>query len=487
MIPSTTDEWLDLLTRRLDAAMPEIALHRSYANGQAPLPEMGRNLRASWEAFQRKARTDYGGLAIGSLADRIKANGVIVGSNELSAASLAAQRIWRDNRLPVAFADAIRDYLEVSVGYLIVGQSDNGRAVVTREAPEQFYAEPEPQRPWRVRAAVKVWRDIDEGMDFAQVWMPGESQQYVRRSMMDGLSTVRMSASGGWQPFGDAIPFLGAPPIVILDRAEPYLARHLDLIDRINLGKLQRLVTTAMQAFRQRAIKGDMPDVDADGNEIDWAKTFEPAPGALWDLPDGIDIWESQQTDIRPMLEGEKVDARDFAAVTRTPISVLIPDGANQSAEGAASAKEAQVLQAQAEIERLGPAIAMALVYALRVEAVNIGRDTVQVLWGNPAHVSLSEQYAAAAQARAAGLPMRSVLRSILGMSNQQIMQVEDDMAREIQASAGDVATGLRDRAEAMGMLIRSGVSPQAAAKAAELSALTFIDAVPVTLRTPEQ
>ena len=38
-------------------------------------------------------------------------------------------------------------------------------------------------------------------------------------------------------------------------------------------------------------------------------------------------MWESAETDIRPLLEGEKTDARDFAAVTLTPLSVFIPSG----------------------------------------------------------------------------------------------------------------------------------------------------------------
>jgi hypothetical protein len=201
------------------------------------------------------------------------------------------------------------------------------------------------------------------------------------------------------------------------------------------LGKLQRLVITAMQAFRQRATKGGLPQEDEDGNSIDYSKIFEPAPGALWDLPEGIDIWESEQTDIRPMLEGEKADARDFAAVTRTPISVFIPEGANQSAEGAASAKEGQVFQAKDEISRLTVGLAVAIVYALRVEGVDLGADTVSVLWEPPEHVSMAEKFAAAAQAKAAGLSLRTIQRTILGMGPDEIALEEADRADELLAA----------------------------------------------------
>jgi hypothetical protein len=72
---------------------------------------------------------------------------------------------------------------------------------------------------------------------------------------------------------------------------------HLDVLDRINHMILQRMVIATMQAFRQRAIKGDtedMPDKDPEtGEEIDYDDIFAADPGALWRLPKVRDMWES--------------------------------------------------------------------------------------------------------------------------------------------------------------------------------------------------
>lgn len=440
---TTPDEWLPVLTKRLDDAVPQIRLLRDYANGRAPLPEMGDNVRASWIAFQKKARTDYGGLAVASLADRIRISGVQVGDDVESDASRAARRIMRDNRMATQVPQAIVDCLVTRRGYLVTGAGPDGRAVVSREAPEQFYAATDPVRPWKARAAVKVWRDIDTGRDYALVWVPGERQRYSRSSAMETAtgSTLIRRNQGDWQRDGEPEVYDGDPPVTVLDREVAVLEPHLDVIDRINLGKLNRLVVVAMQAFRQRALRtatgtAGLPDKDENGNPLNWEKEFAPAPGALWDLPEGIDIWESQTTDIIPLLEGEKADARDFAAVTRTPISVFIPDGANQSAEGAAQATAGQVTQAETDIARIKPAIEVALVYALRVEGVDLGDETVEVAFVPPAHVSLSEKYAAAAQAKAAGLPVKTIMRTVLGMSPEQIAQADLDLAEEQLSAA---------------------------------------------------
>lgn len=244
--------------------------------------------------------------------------------------------------------------------------------------------------------------------------------------------------SAVWQPDGEPVSYADALPVIVLERPDGlgFIEPHLDVIDGINHGKLQRLVVTAMQAFKQRGLKGDLPEKDADGNDIDWARIFEPAPGALWDLPEGIDVWESEQTDIRPLLEGEKADRRDFAAVTMTPLSVFIPEGANQSAEGAASAKEGHISLAQDEIDDIAPAASMAMVLALKAEGYDLDATTVEVNFAPPALVSLSEQYAAAVQAKGTGMAAKTIMREILGWSPEQIRQAESELATEALTAA---------------------------------------------------
>lgn len=443
----TCEEALAVLGKRMDARVGDLTKARDYANGRAPLPEMGSNLRESWIAFQKKARSDFGGLANTSLSNRIVPLDIQIGNDESSAALSVARRVWRDNRLDIAVPEAIRDCLDTRLGYLVVGRDrETGEAVVTREAPERFIAANDPVRPWRTRAALKVWRDADAKRDFAQVWIEGQSQLFTRDAQtisgtwISSVLDVRVPVGSGWLPASDPELFDGRPPIVVLERPAPFLEQHYDLIDRLNLGKLQRLVTTAMQAYRQRAVKGGLAEKDADGNAIDWSRVFDPAPGALWDLPEGIDIWESQVTDITPMLDGEKSDAREFSAMTGTPLPDILPDSANQSAEGAATAKEKQIFQAGKEIKRLSPGIAVAIVHALRVEGVDLAGQTVEVLWAPPEHVSMSEKFAAAAQGKAAGLPVKYLMRSILGMSADQIDQAMVDLAAEQAMSATSAA-----------------------------------------------
>ncbi|ROR81121.1 Phage portal protein, SPP1 Gp6-like [Plantibacter flavus] len=439
---TTPDEWLKRLTLKLDTRQPRIALMRKYSTGDAPMPEMGKNTRASWVAFQKRARTDMGGLLCSSLSGRMVPNGVRVGETANNPAADALRRVWRDNRLPVVFADAIWNALSTSYGYLVTGVR-TGDPVITSEQPEQMISAPDPVQPWRAQAALKAWRDDEVGRDYALLWLPGTRQLYTRSSKTSNGS-IRESATGSdWEPLGELEEYAGPIPVFELankngmSEFEP----HIDVIDRINLGKLQRLVVTAMQAYKQRAMKGGLPDKDEEGNDIDWAKLFEPAPGALWDLPEGIDVWESQSTDIRPLLDGEKTDLRDFAAVTQSPIDVFIPDGQNQSATGAANVHKGEIMKAKDRIARMTAPMEGALLSALRILGLDDG-STVQVLWEPPEHVSLSEKSAAAAQAKTAGKSQRWIDQHIWGMSPDEIAEEETARAAEQLSAAVLIGAG---------------------------------------------
>lgn len=447
-VPSTPVEWLPVLLEAMDAELPRIRKNQRYASGQPDLPEMGHNLRASWKRFQKKSITDFGGLAVSAFCDRLRLQGpeaARIGSSMDHPALSVLRRIMRDNRVQVQVQDAVRDAEETGRGYLVAIDD-----YLLRASPLTFYAEPDPLRPWKARAAVFISRDDVAGKDYATVIANWRTQTFVRSASNGDELMVGMN-SGRWVVAGAPVAIKSEVPVAIFERAGGHglIEAHHGVIDRINLGKLQRLVTTAMQAFKQRAIKpgaaGEvLPDEDEDGNAINWGKILEPAPGALWDLPVPIDIWESAATDIRPLLEGEKQDIRDFGAVSGVPIMMLMPE--QNTATGAAQIPMQFVLKARAERDRFKPALDVALVYALRNHGVELDEsDTVDSLWDDPEFVTLTERFAAAVQAKGAGVSERTIKRDILGMSPDQIQQDESDVATQMLTAALMGVTGNAD------------------------------------------
>lgn len=513
----TPEQWLDILAKRLDARLPYVTLMRRYRTGDAPLPEMGPKLRASWESFQRKSRANWGGFAVEARCDRLVYSGVTVGGSVDTDEAQAAARIVRNNRLEVAFAEAVDDCLTTGYGYLVVGTGEDGRAVVTAERPEQVIVAQDPLQSWRARAALKVWRDGDDGQDYAFVWADGQRVKFARPAMLHGLP-VRTNM-GGWVKSGEPESFTGPFPVFELEgevgrsvTTTPWvgglaiLDGHTDLIDRINYGVLMRLVIMAMQAFRQRQLKmregQSLPETDLSGNVIDYSTIFAPAPGALWELPPEVEaVLETQQTSAADLLLAVKDDLRSFGALTGALMPGVASDGENQSAEGARSGKEGTAAKASKFLRRARPVLSGAMVAALRVEGF-AAEETVEVKFEPTDRVTLAEKMDAASKAVAAGMALQTVQRDILGWSEQQIAEDERlrrqagaqaliaklpaSVAAPMEASPQSSASEMKAKFDALGVAIRSGVEPSNAAAVLGLHGIDFTGAVPVSLRLPE-
>lgn len=451
----TPQEWLELLTARMEARRPYIALMRSYTGGNAPLPEMGQNLRASWEAFQRKSRSNWGGYVVEALMSRIVFSTVVVGGSVSSPEATRAANIMMMNRLATAFPACIQDSLETGYGYMVVG-TKGGEAVVTPEKPEFVIVAQNELHPWKADAALKIWRHPYDGFDYALLWIPGKRLKYKRQSRVNGAimrtTSLIQDSRGGW---GDSIAeddYNGPVPVFELegevgkastDRID-YLGglsvidRHTDLIDRINLGVLQRIVTTSMQAFRQRALmtkegSGGLPDKDADGEDIDWAAVFEPAPGALWEVPEQVlSIWESQQADVSGLLNAVKDDVRELGALTGATMPGITSDSANQSAEGARSGKEGLAAKANKVLTRAVPMLNGVILAALRSEGV-AQPGVIEVKFEPTDRVTLAEKADAATKLKSTGVSLPIIERDILGWSPEVI--AEDEKNRRKEAS----------------------------------------------------
>jgi len=315
--------------------------------------------------------------------------------------------------------------------------------VITREDTATVVTEHDPRRPQKIIAALKCFRDDVTGRGFAYLYLPG--QVFVATADVpetDSVPTVDVS-SWAWDPdlSGD-LPegFETVIPVVRFrnrgDMGE--FETHTDILDRINYVILQRLVILAMQAYRQRATEGDLPDVDENGDAIDYGAVFQPGAGAMWRLPDGVKLWESQTTDISPVLSAAKDDIRDLAAVTRSPMSAMVPDGQNQTAEGASMAKEGLIFKTGDRIKRasFGWNSVMSLAFRFAGDAERADILDLETLWRPPERLTLSERADAASKAQN-DYPWRSRMSEIWGETPESIARMEAERVSDaLQAAA---------------------------------------------------
>ncbi len=195
---------------------------------------------------------------------------------------------------------------------------------------------------------------------------------------------------------------------------------------------LQRIIIATTQAFKQRAIKGDFPTHDPDGNEIDFNGLFTASPGSLWMIPENADIWESGQTDLQGILSAVRADIQDFAAVTRTPMHYLTPEGANGSAEGASLAREGLVFKAEDRIARFNSSWTklMSLMFRWIGDEERANLLDLEPIWKPAERYSLAER--ADANSKFQDIPFNSRMSLIGQFTPAEVAQMEVERAGEV-------------------------------------------------------
>lgn len=422
------DESQQMMLKSLGKEQAHFNMLEKYYDGDAPLPEGAEGQSRAYRRFQRKARLNMAQLAVAAVRERMKIGGFRTGATDDENGDLEARRLWRANNLDVHSADLHTYFLKFGEAYAIVGYPQ-GREypLVTVEDPRQVHAITSPEDPTQVVAAIKVFSE--NGYHYAYYYYADQLMVFHKPSDTSAFSVddwvydEEMSAPNP----------LGEVPVVKFTNAdgkgeyEPYL----DIIDRINHMILQRLIIATTQAFKQKYIKGDFPTHDPDGNEIDYNGLFEASPGAMWVLPPEADIGEMDQSSMQDIINAVRADIQDFAAVTRTPMHYLSPDGANQSAEGAALAREGLVFKTEDRINRatVGWSKVMSLMFRWMGDEVRSSLLDLEPLWKPAERYSMAER--ADANMKFQDVPFRSRMKLIGQFSPVEVAEMEVERAGE--------------------------------------------------------
>lgn len=441
-----------------------------YHRGHAPLPQGAENAREAFEAFQKKARSNFAELIVSVMSERMTPVGFRTALDDDATGDAEVGSLWTRAGLDVSCADVHDLMLALGEAYVIVGpvDPDTSAPLVTCEDPRFMVADVDPANPRRVLAALKVLHDDAAHEDRAYLFLPGEVHVAVRRSSAPELAGGLAAPNSGYQSrLGPILSFdpkgwewsserSGALPhgrIPVVRFVNKYslgeFETHTDLLDRINHQILQRMVIATMQAFRQRAVKG-LPLLYPEehplaGQEVDYAKVFTADPAALWQLPESAEMWESSVNDLTPILSAVKDDLQHLAAVTRTPMHMLSPAGENQSAEGASLSREGLVFKVEDRITRTSfpwaQVMSLMLLHAGQADRADLTQ--LQTIWAPANRLSLSERADAASKLKDV-LPRRTLLIKVFGMTpaeaDRTMTEITEEQLLEQQVQAAFAA-----------------------------------------------
>lgn len=440
-----------LLNRRRQT---RLQLLLDYHRGRAPLPQGAENAREAFEAFQKKARSNFAELIVSAMSERMTPVGFRTALDDDATGDAEVGALWQRAGLDVSSANVHDLMLALGEAYVIVGPVDDetDAPIVTCEDPRFMIADVDPANPRRLLAALKVLRDDAAQEDRAYLFLPGQVHVAVRTAkaadLPSGLSTDGREWLGpmvafdpkGWEWSEDRsgeLPHKRMPVVRFVNKYEMgEYESHVDLLDRINHQILQRMVIATMQAFRQRAVR-NLPlvypeDHPQSGELIDYDSMFTADPAALWLLPKDAEMWESAVNDLRPILDAVHADLEHLASVTRTPMHMLAPGGQNQSAEGASLAREGLVFKVEDRMARTSyqwaQVMSLALLHYGQEERADLGK--LRTIWAPAQRLSLAQRADAAAKLKGI-LPTRTMLIEVLGMSPAEADRTMTEIADE--------------------------------------------------------
>jgi hypothetical protein len=431
------------LGKRLSDEAPRLDRLDAYRVGCPPVPHGNRKMRETYRRFQKLARTAFASLVVETVIERLKIVGFRTGGATTHDEDKTAWMWWQQNHLDADAGNIHRASVTMGHAYVSVGRDpDNpGQPLVCGEDPRQTIHESSPTNRRKLLAVVKTYWDDVYSCHRAVLSMPDKIWYYKTvQTVSRKVSRNQLWAPASWvldtspeYPQGWGTNELGVPPYVVFTN-RPDIAGNgvgefedvLDVLARIDLTILDRMVISAMQAYRQRWATG-VDNTDENGAIRD---TFDPGADLLWEVSDATaKFGEFSPTDVTPIVKAIESDVQYLAAITRTPPHYILAGIVNVSGDALGAAETglvSKIFERQTEYGESWEAVNQ-MVAKLMGSVVD---DDAEVLWKDPQFRTLAEQADAVVKLAAGGVPWRARME-IFGETPQGIDRWEAQRAAD--------------------------------------------------------
>lgn len=437
--------WLLRLGNKLAADQQRFSDLDSYWRGKHPLPFGNRRMREAYRRFQEQSRTNFCSLVAESVIERLKVTGFRTGGEGSDQTDREAWGWWQANHLDADSGLVHRAAVVMSRAYVIVGEDPDapGEPLVTGEDPRQVVHESSPTNRRKILAALKTWWEDVESAHLAVLYLPDELR-YFRSTVSQEASGNQLWAQNIWEPDtsdypdGTAPNPFGEPPVVPFltrpDLCGATLGEFEDVIpvqDRINTEVLDRMVISAMQAYRQRWATG-VDLADENGNP---QGGFDPGADLLWNVADeNAKFGEFSPADLIQIIKAVESDVQHMAAITRTPPHYLLGAMVNLSGDALAAAETGLTSKVVERSIEFGESWEMVYQLAGKVRGQEVPPDC-EVIWADPQFRTLTEMAAANVQLVTAGVPWRTRM-GLLDFTPSQIDRMQTERASDAMLNA---------------------------------------------------
>ena len=440
------EDWLNLLSRRLENQLPTLRNYDAHSEGTQPLQYLHPTLLQHVTPRIKPLVLAWPQLAADAVEERADIEGFRFGDKAEADDELWA--VWQANNLDESSSLAHIDSLVMGRGYVIVGAPDaaGDAPIVSVESPLQVIHDVDP-RTRKVRAVLKRWVDAVAGESYATVYLPDQTLWYTRKA-------------GSWTTVNQDNHGLGMVPVVPLpNRARtlnPWgiseLAPVMPLSDAANKIATDMMVAAEHHAVPRRAFFGADPDdfVDEQGKQLN---AWEIAIGKNWIHPnENIKAIQFPASDLANFHSTINELARMAAAVAALPPNYLGLAADDAASADAIRSREARLVKrVERKLRAWGGAWEDVMRLVLRFQGrEDVAARSLETIWRDPATPTRAQAADAAVKLHAEGIVPTRQTREDLGYTAVQIQRMEEfddaEAARTLNAFKVPAAVELAGR-----------------------------------------
>ena len=464
--PASPVEWVERLHGVLRERQPECELFQRYADGAHDYPTVEEKASRAFRRILGLSITNLSGLIVEATAERMQVQGFRFGDDPGGDAD--AWRIWQSSDFDAESELCVGSALTVGRSFVLV-EPPRGVGELPRlyaEDAGQVVVAYAPGRRDERLAALKVWADEWSGDTFATLYLPGSLHKFrARQSSMPTLPSQvggrRVDVAVGpvrWEfrvpeVEGERNPFGEVPVFELRNRprldgsVRSEIADVLPDQDRANHIALNALIAAEYGAFRQKWATGLEVPRDENGRAVE---PFNVAVNRiLISESEGAKFGDFNATDLQPYIALYESTVKHMAAVSQTPVSVLLGTPSNVSAEALALSITGLVNKVRRRMTHFEQPFEGALRCAFRLMGdPRGGAVSAETVWADPDIKSWS-QMADAAQK--------------LVTSNVVTPQTAQEMflgMTDVQRQRDDVWRGENDTLGAFGAMLAGQAGP---------------------------
>lgn len=337
--------WANKLHDELRRRQPDIELHRRYADGDSDNPTIEERASRAFQRIVGLSKTNLSGLIIEATAERLAIQGFRFGDEPT--ADSEAWKIWQASDFDGESELLIGESLTVGRSFVMVeppGLFDKYPRLYAEDASQMVLAYAPGRRTERL-AGWKEWQDEWTGDVFANLFLPDGI--YKLRARNPGPSTPGVAQTLSWRfrdeltqveanPLGE-VPIWEVPnrPKLSPSDVRSEISDVLTDQDACNHIALNALIAAEYGAFRQKWMTGiDIPRDPLTGKAVE---PFDVAVNRLLVSENAESRFgDFNATDLKPYIELYESRVKHMAAVSRTPVAMLLGGMVNISAEALA-------------------------------------------------------------------------------------------------------------------------------------------------------